>query len=269
MNSTGLGDLEPETAADASAARIQPVVSADNTAHRDPITGEPGAHPVGVGVGALGAGAAGAVIGAVLGPIGVVIGAAFGAVAGGLAGKEVATTSEAPANITDGTVEPPPLPTSAGHVPAAADRGTSAVSDTASPLTTDPQAGEMVYDLLPEDKSFSASPLPGNEPLPSHVPPTKGESEAFFTNSDSNPIHESEPRPLTQTEPPFGLHDAPALKVEPVDASAAEDIYVKDLDLEESIRTTAYYKYLDRLESGRTGDELGDWVEAEKEVLLH
>ena len=39
----------------------------------DPITGAPGAHPVGVG----------------LGPVGTVVGAAVGAVAGGLDGKAV------------------------------------------------------------------------------------------------------------------------------------------------------------------------------------
>ncbi len=56
----------------------------------DPITGEPGAHLVGTGVGAASAGAAGAAIGMVAGPVGAVIGAAVGAVAGGLAGKGVA-----------------------------------------------------------------------------------------------------------------------------------------------------------------------------------
>lgn len=68
-------------------------------ANPDPISGEPGAHPVGVGVGAgaggLGAGAAaGAVVGSVAGPVGTAVGAAIGtaagAIAGGLAGKAVA-----------------------------------------------------------------------------------------------------------------------------------------------------------------------------------
>ncbi len=59
-------------------------------ANRDPITGAPGAHPVGTGVGAAGGGAAGMAIGAVAGPIGAAVGAAVGAVAGGLAGKAVA-----------------------------------------------------------------------------------------------------------------------------------------------------------------------------------
>lgn len=56
----------------------------------DPITGEPGAHPVGTGLGAAGGGAAGAAIGSAAGPVGAVIGAAIGAVAGGYAGKGVA-----------------------------------------------------------------------------------------------------------------------------------------------------------------------------------
>lgn len=53
----------------------------------DPITGEPGAHPLGVAGGASGGAVAGAAIGAVGGPIGSAIGGAIGAVAGGLAGK--------------------------------------------------------------------------------------------------------------------------------------------------------------------------------------
>ena len=56
----------------------------------DPITGAPGAHPVGTGVGAAGGAAAGAAIGMVGGPVGVAIGGVLGAVAGGLAGKGAA-----------------------------------------------------------------------------------------------------------------------------------------------------------------------------------
>ena len=59
--------------------------------NRDPITGEPGAHPVGTGVGAALVGAAAAAAtGTVAGPVGTVVGAAIGAVLGGLAGKGVA-----------------------------------------------------------------------------------------------------------------------------------------------------------------------------------
>ncbi|MGH6622706.1 MAG: hypothetical protein ACREBN_01985 [Burkholderiaceae bacterium] len=61
-------------------------------ANRDPITGTPGAHPVGTGIGAAAGGiAAGAAAGTLAaGPVGTVIGAAVGAVAGGLAGKAIA-----------------------------------------------------------------------------------------------------------------------------------------------------------------------------------
>jgi hypothetical protein len=60
-------------------------------ANRDPITGAPGAHPVGTGIGAVVGGAgAGAATGTVAGPVGTVVGAAIGAVVGGLAGKSVA-----------------------------------------------------------------------------------------------------------------------------------------------------------------------------------
>jgi hypothetical protein len=60
-------------------------------ANRDPLTGAPGAHPVGTGVGAaVGGAAAGAATGTVAGPVGTIIGAAVGAIVGGLAGKGVA-----------------------------------------------------------------------------------------------------------------------------------------------------------------------------------
>jgi hypothetical protein len=62
-----------------------------NADNRDPISGAPGAHPVGTGVGAaLGGAAAGAAAGTVVGPVGTVVGAAVGAIVGGLAGKGVA-----------------------------------------------------------------------------------------------------------------------------------------------------------------------------------
>ena len=68
--------------------RDQAIASKEN---RDPISGAPGAHPVGTGVGAaLGGAAAGAVAGTVVGPVGTFVGAAVGAIVGGLAGKGVA-----------------------------------------------------------------------------------------------------------------------------------------------------------------------------------
>jgi len=65
--------------------------AASHDENKDPISGEPGAHPVGTGVGAAGAGAAGLAAGmAVAGPVGAAVGAVIGAVAGGLGGKAVA-----------------------------------------------------------------------------------------------------------------------------------------------------------------------------------
>ena len=58
--------------------------------NRDPITAEPGAHPVGTGIGATGGAIAGAAAGALGGPIGVAVGGVAGAVVGGLAGKAAA-----------------------------------------------------------------------------------------------------------------------------------------------------------------------------------
>jgi hypothetical protein len=63
----------------------------ESDANPDPITGAPGAHPVGVGIGTAAGGiAAGAAVGAMGGPIGLVVGAVVGGVAGGLAGKGIA-----------------------------------------------------------------------------------------------------------------------------------------------------------------------------------
>ncbi|WP_437186985.1 hypothetical protein SH668x_000358 [Planctomicrobium sp. SH668] len=59
--------------------------------HEDPLSGETGAHPIGVGLGAAATGAAvGAVGGMVGGPVGATLGAIVGAVAGGLGGKAFA-----------------------------------------------------------------------------------------------------------------------------------------------------------------------------------
>lgn len=62
----------------------------DADANRDPMTGAPGAHPVGTGAGAAGGAAAGAAIGALGGPVGAGVGLVAGAVVGGLTGKGVA-----------------------------------------------------------------------------------------------------------------------------------------------------------------------------------
>lgn len=70
---------------------VSPKTLRETSANLDPLTGTPGAHPIGTGVGAaLGGAAAGAVAGTVVGPVGTLVGAAVGAVVGGLAGKGVA-----------------------------------------------------------------------------------------------------------------------------------------------------------------------------------
>jgi len=65
-------------------------VANEGDLNRDPITGTPGAHPLGTGAGAVVGGLSGAVIGTVAGPLGTAIGAAAGAVMGGLVGKSTA-----------------------------------------------------------------------------------------------------------------------------------------------------------------------------------
>ena len=59
--------------------------------NEDPITGAPGAHPIGTGLGAAVGGAlAGAAVGTVAGPIGTVAGTIAGGVAGAFGGKAIA-----------------------------------------------------------------------------------------------------------------------------------------------------------------------------------
>src|SRR5437762_13109684 len=69
--------------------------------NRDPITGAPGAHPVGTGLGAAAGGmAAGAATGSVAGPVGAAAAAGGGAGGGGPAGRgmggQLDPTLEAP-----------------------------------------------------------------------------------------------------------------------------------------------------------------------------
>lgn len=93
---------EPAMKEDKPSAKATPDLEgreSRGSVNRDPITGAPGAHPVGVGLGAAAAGAAvGAATGTLAGPLGTVVGTAIGAVVGGLAGKTVA-------ELVDPTVE--------------------------------------------------------------------------------------------------------------------------------------------------------------------
>lgn len=52
----------------------------------DPITGEPGSHPLTTGLGSASGAAAGAAIGSVAGPLGTLVGGAVGAIIGAVAG---------------------------------------------------------------------------------------------------------------------------------------------------------------------------------------
>ena len=59
----------------------------------DPITGEPGSHPVGTGVGTTAGAIAGAAVGSLGGPIGAAIGGVAGAIAGAAAGHKTLSVS--------------------------------------------------------------------------------------------------------------------------------------------------------------------------------
>ena len=228
----------PDDPASAAAADQPTVASHDPvaTAHPDPITGEPGAHPVGVGVGALSAGAAGAAIGAIGGPIGVLIGAAIGAVAGGLAGKEVAATNDAPAvsavtvPATPVAVEEPPSP-----LP----------PDMPTPITVGAMPGEgfrvAAGSGFTDDAGMTAATAP---PALPPAPRVDLEDDAL---------------PMTAAA---GLQAPPATEVEPLAGTAMP------ASGEEAVRVAAYYQYLDRVRSGQTGDAAGDWLDAEREMML-
>lgn len=63
-----------------------PVVHNPNA---DPITGEPGSHPIATAAGSATVCAAGAALGSLAGPVGTAIGGVVGAIAGGLGGSAV------------------------------------------------------------------------------------------------------------------------------------------------------------------------------------
>lgn len=61
----------------------------DHDSNPDPITGAPGSHPAGTGIGAASGAATGAAVGAIGGPVGAAIGGVSGAVVGGLIGHGI------------------------------------------------------------------------------------------------------------------------------------------------------------------------------------
>src|SRR4051794_13401396 len=94
------------------AEKHKPDETEPRDANRDPLTGEPGSHPVGSGAGAaVGAGAGGAALGAAAaavasgaaaggtlgtaaGPVGTVVGAVAGGIAGAYAGRAIAESAD-------------------------------------------------------------------------------------------------------------------------------------------------------------------------------
>lgn len=202
---------EPEDSTDPVVTETPAPVPAPESAHPDPITGEPGAHPVGVGVGALGAGAAGAALGSIGGPIGMLIGAAIGAVAGGLAGKEVAATNETP--VEEGTVSVTEGSTGANEV------------------------------RLPTPISMNSLPGEGLRAL----------GGAGFAEDAAIPAVDAD---VT------GFQAAPVSEDTPLAGAAMPH------SGEEAVRVSAYYHFLDRNTTGADGDALGDWLAAEREMML-
>ena len=204
-----------------------PAVSAGEALHPDPITGEPGAHPVAVGAGALGGAGAGALVGAFAGPIGAVIGAAIGAIAGGVVGHEAAVSSDAEAS---------------------ADASTGDLNPEATGSVTETSGRPSSVAAAPDEETMV---FPGSD---------LGAPAVTMENDGGRPPLGSSFL-LGTASAPTGEREAFA----PADEAAGHSFSVGG-DPSESVRMAAYYRYLDRLESGRPGDELGDWVEAEREV---
>ena len=248
--------------------------------HPDPITGEPDAHPVGVGVGALSAGAAGAAAGGlVAGPIGLVIGAAIGAIAGGLVGKEVAESPEispvseegAPLDEFDhtgvgATEEKRPLPG------ALAER-TNPPSDAFFTGGSGEEPAGVATDALDDFdrprsevvRTVDDGTTPEERPLPTAssglVTPDESSFFADSTTGESSVLTEH-PYPAAHAVSPGDRF----AEVDPSPSAGAETLTKGSTDPQDTVRTGAYFRYLDRATTGRQGDELGDWIEAEKDA---
>ena len=322
MNSSVPEDSENESDID-PIARIQPVHKPEGSAHLDPISGEPHAHPVGVGVGALGAGTAGGLIGAILGPVGAVIGAAIGAVTGGLAGKEVAQSAEhkeavipeesveAPASYTgdshaaedtyedadvspvhedlteksaDSAVggsaagnflpaaaEPAQAPVShsgVGHVAAASlasDEAPTASGFSTPATAPDPIAEDVKRQSAGGAVPFNAASSVSEDFAPQRLPLTPEDTDVHVASVPNDMPKIDEPKGPLNHDLLFDHGDTPDAATHP---SAESGSYVGSSEntSESTVRTKAYYNYLDRQQSGRPGDEFGDWVEAEHDV---
>jgi hypothetical protein len=189
------------------------------TASADPVVADEVGHPVGVGIGALSAGAAGAAIGAVVGPIGMVVGAVVGAFAGGLVGEEVASAGDdAETDNPDSTYTTPDLVEPTSLATGGSVLGYSPVSTSGSLYSGSDAGGYGNVDTTPDIPAIPAA-----------------EAELKY-------LQKQPPSPPVAT--PEGSHPAS----------------------EEVIRTSAYYRYVGRSAAGESGDELQDWLQAEREL---
>src|SRR5690606_8311179 len=68
-------------------------------ANRDPISGAPGSHPVGVAAGGTAGALAGAAVGSLFGPIGTLVGGGIGAIGGAAGGKALAERVDPTAEV--------------------------------------------------------------------------------------------------------------------------------------------------------------------------
>ncbi len=277
-----ISPLSPDpdaTADDLSATAAKPVTDPHPGGTPDPITGEPDAHPVGVGVGAFGGGAAGAALGGVVaGPVGLLVGAAIGAIAGGLAGKEVAETPEsiAPVADADGTLdefdrpaaddvadtEPLSKPLAdrlTPHEDAFLHGGTLSGHDPDAPPTDTLDEFDRPHRPAPAAANYDLS-RDDDHPLPTAssglITPDETSVFADSTTGESSILAES----------PFPASRA----VSPGDdfaATSTAPTYALHVDTEHAVRTNAYYRYLVREETGQPGSDFDDWITAEKEIL--
>ena len=233
--------MNTDTSDDSTPAAVPVARHADEANHPDPITGEAGAHPVGVGVGAVGAGIAGAAIGAIAGPLGALVGAAIGVVAGGIAGHEIASSDDEPVSLADRSIS------------------TGKAAGTPLPVEgEEPLVGGVSGTVL------SSSPVMGI-PATSMEEPAKPFHEAFTTTTWQEAA--AEDRIAGKEDPAEDI--LPEVEAPTAEAGAtAQGITAGEtFNSEEIIRPAAYFRYLHRQATGEPGDALGDWVSAEHEVL--
>jgi hypothetical protein len=132
----------------------------EETANPDPVTGEPGAHPVATGIGAAAAGAVATAIGATVGPIGALLGAVVGSIAGGLVGKGAAEA----ANPT--VVQRSKLSSQVSSVTSPPASASPSTSHWASSLDHSYAAYEMAYQVGYEQYARTEQPTSYQEAEP-------------------------------------------------------------------------------------------------------